>query len=275
MRVPPKHGSLQNLVEVSLIVTKSGLIDSQKQNKQQNKKIMKSSNHLVNALLSLGVDLIMIFGSVIGYVDQYRVILQEKNSEAFSKLISLILMLSNILRIFFWFGKRFDNVLLYQSLVMIVAQFVMLHVCCKYPSSSQKVAKSLLEEVSTNYFWNWPDMISYIAFIGLFSTIVGVTSGLLIPVSPLYVEVLGYAALMIEATLGLPQLIQNYKRQNTEGFSMVLLGTFFLGDTFKTVTFIARGNPMQFIACGVFQLLVDFALLYQVLTYQGPKKNRP
>lgn len=226
---------------------------------------------LVATTSSLAVDVAMVFGPVIGYIDQYRVIMKNRSSEAFSKVISLILMVSNVLRVFYWFGAKFDLVLLYQSLVMIFAQFIMLHVCCRYPSSSQKAAKPLSKGLNVDNFWNWSDMASYIAFVGALAFVVGVLSGILIPLSPLYVEMLGYAALMIEATLGLPQLIQNYKKQNTEGFSLVLLGTFFLGDTFKTVTFIARGNPMPFIACGTFQLFVDLALLYQVLTYQ--KKN--
>ena len=226
-------------------------------------------------LFSLGVDLAMVFGPVIGYVDQYRMIRQERSSEAFSKRISLILMISNILRVFYWFGARFDTVLLFQSLVMVLAQFIMLDVCCRYPSNSQKRSALLFSSnrFSWNEFWDWPDLKSYATFIVMFVGVVGLSSGVLMFLSPLFVEVVGFAALMIEATLGLPQLIQNYQNGNTEGFSMVLLGTFFLGDAFKTITFIVRHNPIPFIACGTFQLMVDFALLYQVLTYSG-KKNK-
>ena len=229
---------------------------------------------LIKWAVSTGIDVSMVFAPVIGYVDQYKMITKEKSSDAFSKLVSLILMLANVLRVFFWIGKRFEVVMLYQSLVMVVAQFIMLHVCVRYPSTSQKQARPLLKSFSLSYFWNWPDLQSYAVFIGGFSAIVALLSLIFIPTSAAYVELLGYAALMTEACLGVPQLAQNFSRGNTEGFSLVLLGTWFLGDSYKTLFFIFKGLPTQFIACGAFQLLVDILLLYQVTTYNN-KKTRP
>jgi uncharacterized protein with PQ loop repeat len=228
---------------------------------------------MIKQLISLGIDISMVLAPVIGYVDQYKMIVKERQSEAFSKLVSLILMLANVLRIFFWFGKRFETVMLYQSFVMIIAQFVMLHVCTRYPNSTQKHAQPLLKNPSLQNFWNWPDLQSYGVFIGGFSVVVAVFSLFLIPTSDRYVELLGYAALMTEACLGLPQLIQNFKNKSTEGFSLVLLGTWFLGDAYKTLFFIFKGLPNQFIACGAFQLAVDCLLLFQVLTYNKQQQQ--
>jgi len=114
-------------------------------------------------MLSLFADVMMVFAPVIGYVDQYRQIEKSKNSSGFSPFVSLILILANLLRIFFWFGKRFETVMLYQSIVMIVAQFIMLQVCCKYPTQQQK-GNSLVygnNKFKWSAFWSWEDLTSY------------------------------------------------------------------------------------------------------------------
>ena len=43
---------------------------------------------------------------------------------------------------------------------------------------------------------------------------------------------------------------------------MVML--WFIGDSFKTLYFILRAAPNQFIACGSIQIAVDIMILYQV-----------
>lgn len=52
--------------------------------------------------MNILLDILMIFGPVIGYISQYKKIVEKKSSEGFNSLITLILLLSNILRIFFW-----------------------------------------------------------------------------------------------------------------------------------------------------------------------------
>jgi solute carrier family 66, member 2 len=109
--------------------------------------------------MNVVVDLLMIFSPVIGYVDQYRKIKETKNSESFSKLVSLILFVSNVLRIFFWYGKRFDIVMLYQSLVMIVCQFFMIKISTDFQQVSfGKNSNSIFD---LNNFWNWKNFIIY------------------------------------------------------------------------------------------------------------------
>ena len=71
-------------------------------------------------------DGIMIFGPSLGYIPQYYEIAHTKNTHAFSILVSFILLIANILRIFFWAYERFDVVLVLQSVVMIMAQMILL-----------------------------------------------------------------------------------------------------------------------------------------------------
>ena len=79
--------------------------------------------HLLNAAV--------IFGPLIGYIAQCTEICRTKNSYGFSTKVSLILILANISRVFFWlvialinnrFGKKFDEVLLFAAVAMILCQ---------------------------------------------------------------------------------------------------------------------------------------------------------
>lgn len=69
---------------------------------------------------------VLIFGPIIGYIPQYRQIHRTQESFGFSTLVCFILIAANILRVFFWVLKRFEMTLLFQSLVMIVAQLILL-----------------------------------------------------------------------------------------------------------------------------------------------------
>jgi uncharacterized protein with PQ loop repeat len=53
-----------------------------------------------------------------------------------------------------------------------------------------------------------------------------------------YGTVLGLAALTIEATLGIPQLIRNQRAKSVAGLSTFMICTWFLGDFLKTLYFV-------------------------------------
>lgn len=87
--------------------------------------------------------LAMIFGGVVPYLPQYRMIYRSKNSSGFSTFVCLALLLANILRLLFWLGHKFEMVLVYQSIVMIVCMLVMLELCVRlrdtgYPNVVKK-----------------------------------------------------------------------------------------------------------------------------------------
>jgi hypothetical protein len=88
----------------------------------------------------------------------------------------LTLLVANILRIEFWFGKHFEIPLLLQSIVMIICMLVMLEIWTRVhartmqnqssPSDQHDLSTSkeqLTEEVivkkftdfEMNYFWRW------------------------------------------------------------------------------------------------------------------------
>ncbi|KAI8097107.1 PQ loop repeat-domain-containing protein [Halteromyces radiatus] len=253
----------------------------------------------------------MVFGPVVGYIDQYRIILQKRSSAGFNSKTCAILLFANILRIFFWLGKRFDTTLLVQSIAMIVAQMVLLHIVVLYrhdPSpttlysnlevggSSSSSLSSLLDEQleaeiqgrdmldhpyhqgrhrcgllrwnGIRRFWSWEYYLDYINCLLIFTTIVAFLY-LLLQKSTAFIELLGALSLGIESTLPLPQCISNFQRKSTAGFSLLVLGSWFLGDSFKLFYFIYTHAPLQFDICGGIQLSIDTAIVVQFILYSS------
>jgi len=56
----------------------------------------------MNSYFDIAVNLGIIFGPLIGYVAQLLVMKKKKSSEGFSIQGSVILVIANILRVFFW-----------------------------------------------------------------------------------------------------------------------------------------------------------------------------
>ncbi|KAI9030856.1 hypothetical protein CLU79DRAFT_358802 [Phycomyces nitens] len=90
----------------------------------------QSSSYCAIMSVSLLLSSAMVLGPVVGYVDQ------TQSSAGFNSATCAILLFANILRIFFWVGKRFDTTLLVQSVVMILAQLILLQVVVEYQHSS-------------------------------------------------------------------------------------------------------------------------------------------
>ncbi|XP_066540687.1 solute carrier family 66 member 2 [Hoplias malabaricus] len=218
-------------------------------------------------VLSWLASCVMVFGGAVPYIPQYQEIQKSGNTEGFSTRVCLVLLVANILRIFFWVGKQFELTLLLQSVVMILTMFAMLQLCCTIQTTNRVSTKQhRITDLDLQYFWNWSAFEDYLLFcFGL--TLVCAFITLLFLDSVLYVEALGSLALMSEAMLGLPQLLRNYTNRSTRGMSikMVLLWT--AGDIFKTTYFVINESPAQFWLCGAVQVLIDIIILLQVGYY--------
>uniref|UniRef100_A0A8C7HH35 Si:dkey-246g23.2 n=1 Tax=Oncorhynchus kisutch TaxID=8019 RepID=A0A8C7HH35_ONCKI len=91
----------------------------------------------------------MVVGGALPYASQYQQILRTKNTDGFSTRVCLVLLVANILRILFWFGKQFEVTLLLQSVVMILTMLVMLNLCCSVQNTNRISTKHHL--TSANY----------------------------------------------------------------------------------------------------------------------------
>ncbi|KAG0276725.1 hypothetical protein BGZ95_007140 [Linnemannia exigua] len=116
------------------------------------------------------------------------------------------------------------------------------------------------------HFWNWPTIGPYFLFLAVFTLVIGL-SLLIIGNTPFYVALLGLAALGIEATVPLPQAIQNYRSKSTAGFSPAILLMWVIGDSFKTYYYISTHAKYQFVGCGIIQLCIDCIIIIQTVIY--------
>jgi len=217
------------------------------------------------ALVSFVAQLAMIFGGVFPYIPQYNEIYQTGNAEGFSLFVCLALLAANILRIMFWFGRPFETPLLLQSILMNIAMLLMVHLCVRTKAQSDIIKKRdrSLTDFDWNYFWDWTDFQSYMECIVLFTLCMAAAMYTFLDTS-IFVETIGFCAVFVEAMLGLPQFLRNYKNRSTRGMNRSMVVMWTCGDVFKTTYFLMREAPIQFTICGCIQIGIDLAILAQI-----------
>ena len=57
----------------------------------------------IKEIFNLALDGLMVFAPIVGYVPQYLDIQKSKNPRGFSTLVCFILLVSNVIRIFYWY----------------------------------------------------------------------------------------------------------------------------------------------------------------------------
>uniref|UniRef100_I3LM62 Solute carrier family 66 member 2 n=1 Tax=Sus scrofa TaxID=9823 RepID=I3LM62_PIG len=170
-------------------------------------------------LVSWGAAAAMVFGGVVPYIPQYRDIRRTQNAEGFSTYVCLVLLVANILRILFWFGRHFESPLLWQSVVMILTMLLMLRLCTEVRVANElNVKRRFFADLDPHHFWRWSSFGDYVQCVLAFTGVAGYVTYLSID-SALFVETLGFLAVLTEAMLGVPQLYRNHRLQSTEGMS--------------------------------------------------------
>ncbi|XP_032391470.1 solute carrier family 66 member 2 isoform X2 [Etheostoma spectabile] len=209
----------------------------------------------------------MVFGGVVPYIPQYRDIRRTQNAEGFSTYVCLVLLVANILRILFRFGRYFETLLLWQSIIMIATMLIMLSLCTDVRTATElNTKRRSFIDFDWSYFWLWSRFVDYMQCVLAFTLMAAYITYLFLD-SALFVETLGFLAVFSEAMLGTPQLYCNYQNKSTEGMSIKMVLMWTSGDTFKTGYFLLTKAPVQFWTCGLLQVLVDFTILFQVYYY--------
>jgi hypothetical protein len=152
-------------------------------------------------------------------------------------------------------GKRFDITLLFQSILMIITQLILLELIVRHhplPSASARYStvgrNSFSSDLSSvddpdfddvlfppsshrhalgrlySRFWAWERYVDYIIFLAAFTAITALLYVIFGSFS-VFIEILGAVSLGIEATVPVPQCIANFKARSTHGFSWLILGT--------------------------------------------------
>lgn len=190
------------------------------------------------------------------------------------------MLVASILRCFYWLGAEFETSLLLQSMLMIVAQTVLLKVALDNRPAAAADAHSPFSGANAATprpyrFWQWRSQRPYWEFLAYF---VGVTTALqlLFGRSQLFVDLVGYVALGIEALLPLPQVLANQRSRSCAGFRVSVLASWLLGDAMKMVYFYnAQHVGIQFKACAIVQMVLDAYLGVQFWRFgAGPVENK-
>jgi len=245
-----------------------------------------SDDLTVYVILNWISSLAMIVGGVLPYVPQYMEIKRSGNADGFSLYVCLSLLVANILRILFWFGSHYETPLLVQSIVMNLSMLAIVQLCVNVKQSKDIIkgkdklfldgsgsSSMTLRDFDKRYFWKWTDFRSYVEFIAAFTLTVSLLTYILID-NAIYIEVLGFTSLLIEAMLGTPQFYDNYLYKSTYGMSKTMVFLWLLGDSFKTFYFLLRNSPLQFSVCGSLQIAVDLAILSQTVWYGSSPGRR-
>lgn len=169
-------------------------------------------------IISLVSQTAMVLGGIVPFIPQYLDIRRSRNTEGFSLFVCLTLLIAHILRIMFWFGRRFELPLLAQSIIMFFAMLVLVHLCVSVNQKSEIISSKArrFTDFDFQYFWKWTDFLSYVEFTLTFCLVIGVVTYLLLNVT-VYVEFLGFMAVLCEAMLGAPQFYRNFQNKSTAG----------------------------------------------------------
>ena len=167
--------------------------------------------------LKLSLDLIIIFIPSIGYFFQALKFKQTKSTRGFAKLLCFLLLIANILRCFFWLGKKFNIALLFQSIVVIISQIYLIHIYFKYQDELPiKIEKSFSqyiinwkETLSPYHIWNWNDEIEYYKFTFCFSFIFYIICYLVGFNNEKFFDIIGIMSVFCETFIELPQIREN------------------------------------------------------------------
>ena len=182
------------------------------------------------------------------------------------------MLLASILKIYYWFGARYDVALLTQAVVMIFMQVILLQVALTHrpplqiqhtPFTDTAARLGSIFEDRPYQFWQWRNPKPYWQFLIYFTVSLFAAQVILNQNEGLFASwttLLGYTALAIEATLPLPQILANQRRRGCKGFRVSVLANWLVGDAFKMVFFFVKDSsdvPWAFKLCGVFQAMCD------------------
>jgi uncharacterized protein with PQ loop repeat len=232
-------------------------------------------NNSFYSIIKLSADILMIFIPPIGYIFQALKFKQTKSSKGFAKFLCLLLLLANILRIFFWFGKKFSLPLLFQAILVIISQIYLIHAYLEYqedlPMKTEKTFREYLtnwkETLNLKKIWDWNDEIEYFKFILFIILILSIICSIFGTKNIQFFEILGTLSVSCETFIELPQIKENCMAKNTKNLSGAMVLMWFVGDLFKTTYNLMYKSPIQMIIGGIIMNCEDIILSSQVLFY--------
>lgn len=168
------------------------------------------------------IDVAVAVAPVIGYYSQWQLIKKEQSIGSFSIDVCAILMISAILRIYFWITNGYAINLLFQAMFIIIIQVchaILRPYCSTSACSTRFDPKTRASSNhsgdgtrSTNTVSMHGNIVKFLLiFTGFIAFLTFVSKLLWIP---FYGTFVGFTSMSIEATLGLPQLLNNYRNKS-------------------------------------------------------------
>ena len=257
-------------------------------------------------LFNYFIDFAMIIAPSLTYVFQIIKFNKTKSSQGFSKFICLLIFLGNLLRIFFWLGKRFKKTLLYQSILTIILQIILVHYFMKYqnkklylqdikvPSTNKqlKIEKKNNINLIKNYiaayfsktfkpkmfnlskifsikiFWNWQEEIEYYKFMVLMLIILSILFSIFRK-NNLFLQIIGSLSASFEALTCFPQVVENCRTKVTKNISFIMVVCWLFGDSFRFGYNLYYKSPVQLTVGMGIMVLFDSILVMQLIMYRN------
>ena len=257
-------------------------------------------------IFNYSIDFAMIIAPSLTYVFQIIKFNKTKSSQGFSKFICLLIFLGNLLRIFFWFGKRFKKTLLYQSILTVILQIILVHYFMKYqnkklylqdikvPSTNKqlKIEKKNNINLIKNYiaayfsktfkpkmfnlskifsikiFWNWQEEIEYYKFMVLMLIILSILFSIFRK-NNLFLQIIGSLSASFEALTCFPQVVENCRTKVTKNISFIMVVCWLFGDSFRFGYNLYYKSPVQLTVGMGIMVLFDSILVMQLIMYRN------
>ena len=257
-------------------------------------------------IFNYSIDFAMIIAPSLTYVFQVIKFNRTKSSQGFSKFICLLIFLGNLLRIFFWLGKRFKKTLLYQSILTVILQIILVHYSMKYqnkklylqdikvPSTNKqlKIEKKNNINLIKNYiaayfsktfkpkmfnlskifsikiFWNWQEEIEYYKFMVLVLIILSILFSIFRK-NNLFLQIIGSLSASFEALTCFPQVVENCRTKVTKNISFIMVVCWFFGDSFRFGYNLYYKSPVQLTVGMGIMVLFDSILVMQLIMYRN------
>ena len=242
----------------------------------------ENSPSFFSFIIKIISDLLMVFCPPLCYYTQVLKFEKNKSSKGFSKTLCLLILLSNILRIYFWLGKPFSMALFYQSILVVMIQLYLMHVYLKYQDNDEiknlpeKTFKEHIqnwkETLNPSKIWNWEYEIEYykfIFFIFFSLTFICIIVGFK---KTGFFEIIGVISVSMEVFIEIPQIKEICVTKNAKNISAAMVFMWLIGDLFKTIYNISYASPIQIILGCFFQICEDLTIIAQVVIYgdMGP-----
>ncbi|ELP86572.1 hypothetical protein EIN_162060 [Entamoeba invadens IP1] len=206
---------------------------------------------LIGVVLNYTIEVAMVLFPLIPYIPFFLSKNRTKLFQQFNSGVCYVLLISNFLRIAFYIGKPYQTFLLLQSVVLIIEMILLL-----------VLASICLNTNTENVFGNVIALPFGIVVVGFFFRNY-----------ILFVQIVGTLASIVEVTLAIPQIVQNYKRKSGDGIPYLTILLWMGGDAVKTIYYCISKVPIQFVLCGVVQFLCDVIVGTQKVFYTEKVKH--